>query len=183
MTAARAAELRPCVLESVRVEISAQDYTEVFLSMGKTYVQAMEGLDTLLGSGVRVIISDSASGQKLTELQRWLWGTEGKALSVAESNEHPAQLKLIAGEVALRGRRVEMTTEQARSELRFHLDQGDSVAFQLRDWYLDIDGRRVSPKWAASQLFGVPVREFSADEARRALRALGLNCHRVQADT
>ena len=183
MTAARAAELRPSVLESVRAEMCAQDYTEVFLSMGKTYVQALDGLYRLLGSSVRVTLSDSASGQKLTELQRWLWGTEGKTLSVAGSNEHPAQVKLIAEEVVLRGRRVQMTTEQAITELRSHLDRGDPAAFQVRDWYLDIDGRRVSPKWAASRLFGVAVREFSADEARRALRALGLDCHRARADT
>jgi len=183
MTAARAVELRPSVLDVVRSQICPQSYAEVFLSMGKTYVQAMEGLDTLLGSGVRMTLSDSASGQKLTELQRWLWGTKGRALSVAESNEHPAQLKLIAEEVVLRGRRVQMTTEQAMTEMQSHLDWGDPAAFQVRDWYLHIDGRRVSPKWAASRLFGVPVREFSADEARRALRALGLDCHRVQADT
>ena len=42
MTAARAAELRPSVLEAVRVQICPQSYTEVFLSMGKAYVQAME---------------------------------------------------------------------------------------------------------------------------------------------
>ncbi len=183
MNAARAAELRPSVLEAVRAQICPQNYTEVFLSMGKTYVQAMEGVDALLGDGIRVIISDSASGQKLTELQRWLWGVESQPTRITHNNEPPAQLKLIAEEVVLRGRHVQMTTEQAITELQSHLDQGDPVAFQLRDWYLDIVGRRVSPKWAASRLFGAPVREFSADEARRALKALGLDCHRVQADT
>jgi hypothetical protein len=182
MTAARAAELRPCVQEAVRVQVCPQKYAEVFLSMGKTYLQAMEGLDTLLGDGVRVIISDSASGQKLTDLQRWLWGTEVQPRRDSESEKRPVQPKLIAEEAVLRGRHVQMTTERAITELRPHLDRGDSVAFQVRDWYLDIDGWKVSPKWAASRLFDVPVREFSADEARRALRALGLSCHRVQED-
>ena len=183
MTAARAAELRPSVREAVHVQVCPQKYAEVFLSMGKTYLQAMEGLDTLLGDGVRVIISDSASGQKLTELQHWLWSTETQFTRVAGSNEHPAQPKLFAEEVVLRGRRIQMITEQAITGLRSHLDQEDLAAFQVRDWYLDVDGRKVSPKWAASKLFEVPVQEFSADEARRALRALGLNCYRTQADT
>lgn len=183
MTAARAAELRPAVLDAVRGQICPQNYAEVFLSMGKTYLQALDGIRGLLGDNVRLIFSDSASGRKLTELQRWLWGAKAQPTRVTHSDEPPAQPKLIPDETVLRGRRVRMTTEQAVAELRSRLDQGDAAAFQLRDWYLDLDGRRISPKWAASQLFQVPVREFSADEARRALRALGIDCHRVQATT
>lgn len=180
MTASRAAELRPSVLQAVRAQICPQNYAEVFLSMGKTYVKAMEGLEALLGNSTRVIISDSASGRKLTELQHWLWGAKAQRTGVTHSDETPAQPKLISEEVVLRGHRVRMTTAQAMAELRSRLDQGDATALQLRDWYLEIDSRRVSPKWAASRLFQVPVREFSADEARRVLRALGLDCHRAQ---
>lgn len=179
MNAARAAELRPSIVQAICARVSPQNYTEVFLSMGRIYVQAMEGLQSLLGDGVRLIISYSASGQKLNELRRWLWGAAGQPNRVTRDAEPPAQPKLIAEEVVLRGRRARMTTEQAIMEVRAHLDQGDPAAVSVRDWYLSIDGRRVGPKWAASRLFNVPVREFSADEARRALKALGLDCYRA----
>jgi hypothetical protein len=52
-----------------------------------------------------------------------------------------------------------------------------SAAYQVRSWYVDINGERISPKWAAQYLFDVPVNQFSADEARRVLRRLGLNCY------
>lgn len=182
MTTARAAELRPSVLQAAQADICPRYYAEVFLSMGKTYLEALKGLEVLLGDDVQVIVSDSASGQKLTELQRWLWRAEGQPPRITENDEPPAQPKLIAEEVVLRGRRVQITTAQAAKELYVHLDQRDPAAVYVRDWYLDVDGRRISPKWAASRLFNVPVREFSADEARRALRALGLDCYRVQAD-
>jgi len=69
-----------------------------------------------------------------------------------------------------------MTTAEAIALLKEGIQQNDA-ARAIRDWYLDVEGARVSPKWAAKHLFKVSVRNFSADEARRALHALGLNCY------
>jgi hypothetical protein len=59
MTPARVAELRPEVLSRLR-EILSQGYAEVFLSLGRSYLQAVNGFEALVPDGTRAAVSRAA---------------------------------------------------------------------------------------------------------------------------
>jgi hypothetical protein len=176
MTASRAAELRIEVMAAVRQSIIPPQYGEIFLSMGQDYLQAIKGFEKELAPETKLIISGGSAGRKLTELKAWLWGEEavqerlGKAIPVLPKEDPQT--------VVLRGRTVSLTTEQALARLQKGMDEEPEAARSINTWYLTISGMKISPKWAAGYVFGVPVCEFAADEARRALRRLGINAYR-----
>jgi hypothetical protein len=179
MTASRAKELRPHVMDVVQHEISPQGYSEVFLSMSQLYLKAIDGIGCLLDSETKVIASNRTTGQSLTDLKKWLWRSSGSAETESAAPAPIVQPKAAPQTVILRGRQVKMSTAQTISQLKQGMDQNWDVAHKIQAWYLDLERERVSPKWAAQYLFDVPVNEFSADEARRVLRRLGLNCYKI----
>ncbi len=178
MTASRAEELHQQVMDAVQKEIGPRNYSEVFLSMSRLYLKAIEGIDRLLDSKTKVITSNRTTGQSLTDLKKWLWRSDGSAEAAPAAPAPVVQPKAAPQTVILRGQQVEMSTAQTISQLKQGMSQNWDVAHKIRAWYLDLEGDRVSPKWAAQYLFDVPVNEFSADEARRVLRGLGLNCYK-----
>ena len=192
MTASRADELRPQVLNTTRDRISPQGYSEIFLSMSKTYSRALAGINDLVHDDTKVVLSSEPSGRQLTKLKQWLWGLEepppaqefawsdnGFADSESADSVPLVQRKTIPRTVVLRDHQMRMTAAEAISRLKQGMCEDPDTARKIRSWYLSIEGERISPKWAAQYLFGVPVSRFSADEARRALRGLGLNCDKV----
>ena len=66
MTPTRAAELRPDVLSRLR-RILSQGYTEVFLSLSRSYLQAVNGFETLVPIGAHVMVSQAAAGRRLNQ--------------------------------------------------------------------------------------------------------------------
>lgn len=176
MTPARAAELHADVLSKTQQAIVPAGYAEIFLAMGQTYLLALEGLPAILDGETQILVSRGSAGEKLTELRNWLWEinpaiTPGKELAVTPNAERVTAV--------LRGRILSLTTAEATDRLEAGLFAAPSSARKVHGWYVDVAGERISPKWAAQHLFGVPVGEFSADEARRVLRRLGLNCYQA----
>lgn len=47
-------------------------------------------------------------------------------------------------------------------------------AKRFRNWYLTVDGERLSVKWVVSLVTGIPTQRFKTGQARRQLRNLGL---------
>lgn len=176
MTPARAAELHTAVLHKVEQEIAPIGYAEIFLAMGQIYLLALDGLDNVLGVDTKVITARSSAGTKLTELRNWLWEVSPAAPRVEEQVVMPNEGRVTA---VLRGRALSLTTAEAEERLRSSLFTAPDSARQVRGWYVVIGGEKASPKWAAHHLFDMPVSDFSADEARRVLRKLGLNCYRT----
>lgn len=176
MTPARALELRADVLRRVQEEIVPVAYEEIFLSMGRTYLLALEGLSAMLDSKTSLIVSRGSAGRKLTELRNWLWGIDS---SISQGEEQAVSPNMERVTAVLRGRTLSLTTFEVETHLQSALLAAPDSAQQIRGWYANVCGAKVGPKWAAHQLFGVPVGEFSADEARRVLRRLGLNCCRI----
>ncbi|MBK8989768.1 MAG: hypothetical protein IPM39_27530 [Chloroflexi bacterium] len=176
MTPARAAELHTAVLHKVEQEIAPVGYAEIFLAMGQTYLLALDGLDNVLGVDTKVITARSSAGTKLTELRNWLWEISPTIPRVEEQVVMPNVGRVTA---VLRGRTLSLTTAEAEEHLSSSLFTAPDSARQVRGWYVVIGGEKASPKWAAHHLFDVPVSDFSADEARRVLRKLGLNCYRT----
>jgi hypothetical protein len=177
MTPIRANELHAEVLSKIKRVIVPVGYTEIFLAMGQTYLLALDGMPGILGERTKLIISRGPAGEKLTELRNWLWGISPDAPSL--SVERAAILNVERETVVLRGHTISLTTTETEERLQSGLSAAPDSARQVRDWYVIVGGEKASPKWAAQYLFGVPVSEFSADEARRVLRKLGFNCYRA----
>jgi hypothetical protein len=176
MTKERATIMRDQVLDQVQEGILPQHYDEIFLSMGISYLQALAGLEEIVEGHTSVIASSGASGKKLTALRNWLWGeelppTKSQQLELVSPN-------LVPQTVVLRGSAVMMNTEEAIHLLKSGIHNDSENAHDVRGWYVDVTGAKISPKWAAKTIFQMPVSQFSADEARRVLRRLGLNCYK-----
>lgn len=170
MTTARAAELRPEVSKRLR-EILGQYYDEVFISLSQAYLEAVDDLDTMGADGTQMTVSQTTMGQRLTELKRWLYRLPEEDRSKAR----PAPA--VTGQAVLRGQRIEATKDQVLNLARRALVDGLGRPHNYRTWYALVDGEKVSTKWLASLLSGLPVSEFQASEARRVLRQLGVEVH------
>jgi hypothetical protein len=169
MTPTRAAELRSKVLGRLQ-EILSQGYGEVFLSLGRSYLQAVNGFEALVPDGTRVTVSRDAAGRRLTELKRWLYCLPKGALAA----ERPRRRVRVTGRSTLRGQRIEATSDQVLTLARRALQEGRGNPHNFRDWYALMDGAKVSTKWLVSLLSGLDVSEFQASEARRVLGQLGV---------
>lgn len=175
MTDQRAVEISDKVMEKIQRDLLSKNYDEIFLSMGRAYLRALNGLNELVNGHTEVIISDGTAGRKLTALRNWLWGKELPPTKPEEPEFVKA--KTTPQMAVLRGHTVTLTTAETIERLQEGIAQEQDSARQVRSWYVDINKEKISPKWAAQYLFGVSVNRFSADEARRVLRRLGLNCY------
>jgi hypothetical protein len=176
MTRKRALGFREPVREKLQRHLAFRKYDEIFLSMGQTYLKAMDGIEGLFDEDTKIIISAATSGKKLTELKSWLWDEPLTAAS-RTAETMVVTPKMEPQTVTLRGKTITLTTNEAVAWLRAHITRQPTAARQVRSWYIVLDDEQISPKWAAQQLFALPVSQFSADEGRRALRQLGLNCY------
>jgi hypothetical protein len=174
MTKKRAIEMRDSVLATAQSHLLPQGYSQILLSMGQTYLQAISGLENLVDEFSEIIVSHGAAGNKLTQLRNWLWGMNPSPAKRQEPGL--AVAKTTPQTAVLRGHTVTLTTDETIERLRDGVSLDEMVARQIHHWYVDLNGEKISPKWAAQYLFGVPVNQFSADEARRVLKKLGLNC-------
>ncbi|MBN1812815.1 MAG: hypothetical protein JXA14_13350 [Anaerolineae bacterium] len=169
MTQARADELRPRVLAQMQ-ELLNQGYIEVFFSLGRSYLQALNGFEDWVPNGTRVIVSQATVGRRLTELKRWLYRLPAGTLAA----EQPKRQVRITGRAILKGQQIEATPEDVLALARRARAEGRGDPHNFHDWYALVDGERVSPKWLVSLLSGLAVSEFQASEARRVLGQLGV---------
>lgn len=181
MTPDRADELRPQVHAAVSEHVRPQNYSELLISMSKVYRSALAGIENDLGPDTKVVVSDGSTGQKLTKLKAWLWGAEPEVASTPTQRRPGTAVKprSTPQDVTLRGQTIRLTTDEALSILQSALHQNWDAAHSIRNWFVDVASERLSPKWAASHLFDLPVSKFSADEARRVLALLGMECHQL----
>lgn len=77
MTSERARELRPEVRADLEVVCPRGHYNEVFLMLGKDYLEAIGPLDVF--GGARVVVPEGGIGEKLGALKRWLESVKGVA--------------------------------------------------------------------------------------------------------
>ena len=69
MTAERADELRPYVQESLRKVIECQQYQQVFMNLGKTYMLTLGGFDW---GSTSTLEATGGIGQKNSQMKAWL---------------------------------------------------------------------------------------------------------------
>ncbi len=172
MTPQRAAELHNEML-AVFANLIRTGYTGLCLSMSTKYLIALEGWSGLIPLGVSVMVADGPQGVKLAQLKGWLWGETAK--------EPERKLKAIEprGIARLRGVELRLMPAQVFEQARAALAEDGTGANCFREWYVEVDGQRVAPKWLVRVLTGLPVSAFTTGEARRVLYQLGLHVRQV----
>jgi hypothetical protein len=110
-------------------------------------------------------------GEKSKLLKNWLYKNN------KNENAIKKEVKL-RGEAVLCGAKIKMEVSQIIETANKFLDSEFAKSQNFRDWYLNIGEVKVSPKWLASKISGVPVSKFTSGEARRTLAQLGLKSQR-----
>lgn len=176
MSMERAAILRPQVLEIFR-QIVTPTYHQLCLGISQRYLQALKSWEVFVPAGVKVTITDGTMGEKLGQLRSWL---EGRTW-IPPSSHRPDRISAPEnprGEVVLSGVPICMSREEVFAIARTALQTDAAGANRFRDWYVQIDDRRVSAKWLVSLISGLPTSAFDAGNARRALLTLGVDVER-----
>lgn len=171
LTPKTAEALRPKVLSQINSLLQRSSYTRLLLSMGKDYLHAIEGYQSLLPPSLEVIVAHGSQGRKLSLLHDWLYG-EAPATLTAQPLENEPRTAVI------RGVKLTMTWGAVLSAAREKLKVDSEGAERYQSWYIEVDDRRVAPKWLVSQLTGLPVSAFGSSEARRVLAQLGVEVRR-----
>ena len=68
----QACKLNPVVLDQLQRLLESRQYTEILISVGKDYLQALSGYEHLLPPKVKVVVSAGGLGRKQTALHDWL---------------------------------------------------------------------------------------------------------------
>lgn len=172
MTSRRAVELQPHVLKEFKNIVKDNQYAKLLISLGKDYLRALIGYELLLPANLSVTISTGSQGRKQAELHDWLYGVPPMSPCTPPITTQP-------NNVRIRGVEITLTAEQALEIARQALAEGRGDPNRYHSWYVQMDDRRVAPKWLVSQLAGLPVSAFVTDEARRVLAQLGIEVFRA----
>lgn len=169
MAPQRVKELQqPTLGELKQISISKQ-YRELFISLGKDYLQVLNGYESLIPANLDVIVSSGSIGYKLGELRNWLY--EG-------ASEPPDNQTKVAqrGKAYLRGVEITYTPKQVMdiASAAFATEQ-NIPKYQM--WYVRVEDQQVPLKWLVSQLTSLPVSAFHTNEAKRVLQQLGIEVY------
>ena len=180
MTPRRAAALRADTLSELQQIVEQTRPTRLFISLGRDYLAAIEGFEARLPPFVQVTVSREPAGKQLTALRAWLYEEPPPTARRREGGVRQPDLPPTARRsVRIRGQTLSLSLHEALDQARQALAEGRGNPERYRTWYALVDGRKVNTKWWVSQLSGLPVSAFAADEARRVLRGLGIEVYRV----
>jgi len=172
MTSRRANELHNSVLAAF-TNLILTGYTHLCLAMSSKYLMALEGWEVQVPSEVTVTVTVGPQGLKLAQLKHWLWHNE------AVAHIPKRQMAKPSGMARLRGVELRLTPVQVLESVQTALVDDRTNANRLREWFVELNGHHVAPKWLVSVLTGLPVNTFAASEARRVLCQLGLRVRRI----
>ena len=169
VTMQRVEELQPPTLATLKQILTERQHDELFISLGKDYLRVLDGYESLIPANLKVIISTGVMGRKQAELHNWL---HGGSLVVPDN-----QTKFVQQDKAyLRGVEIVLTPKQVMEKARLALaDERNIPKYQV--WYVQVDGKKVPPKWLVSKLTGLPVNAFHTNEAKRVLQQLGIKIY------
>lgn len=171
MTAERARELREQIADAMsRLSVGSR-YQSTFVCASKTYRSALATSSIASLAMEQPRFATGSQGMQLAQLKAWLY-QGAPASSIQCHVVHSDGFRLRAYDYFV-------TYEQAISVARQALANGEREALRTTEWYVEVDGRRVAPKWLVSQLTGLPVSAFHSQEARRVLGELGCEVRQV----
>ena len=162
----RIKKLQEPTLTKLENLLSENQYIESFLSMGKNYLQVLDGYNALTSVNHNVIVSEGSMGCKLAELRHWLYQGES---SFYDNLTKPVGL----GKASLRGIEITLTPEQVIEIINDALTVETEIP-KYNIWYVQIKDKKVPPKWIVSQLTGLPLSDFHTNDARRVLQQIGI---------
>lgn len=168
MTFHIAAQLREAVSATFTSVLRTEEPDELFISLGNTYLFAIEGYKDLVPYKLEVTVSEGSLGRRQTQLHDWLYGLELQPKNIAYK-----------GQAKIRGVIVKHTREQVLNVARDGLACGQGEPTRFQSWFVPVGEHRVSPKWLVGQLSGLPVSAFVTTEALRVLAQLGVKVCRV----
>lgn len=166
VTSQRIKELQELVLPELKQILLDRQYRELFISMGKDYLEALSGYEPLIPPNLRVTISTGGMGRKQAELRNWL---HGEPLLPLDNQTKPFK----PGKACLRGIEITLTPKQIMDIARLELTAERTIP-KYHVLYVPVGSQKVPPKWLVSQLTGLPVNAFHTDEARQVLQQLGI---------
>ena len=175
MTKQRAQELSSRVLSGLARLFEGRSYRETYLCVGREYLSCLSDFERVVPQCTKVNVAKGTLGERQYRLRQWLNKGQG---SVDDSMKQ-SDLATGTGPVRLKGIEVTLTAEAAIARGRSALEGNRGWPDNFRTWYVDIDGKRVAPKWLASQLTHLPVGDFGSSEARRFLGKLGVEVRSI----
>jgi len=144
-----------------------------FINLGNPYQSAFcEGTDYIESVSTNVKFASGSSGKRLAEMYDWLYG-EDSPLRNSKSLNRKSKI------IYFRGKKINLTQAEIIKIARQNLKNADKSAFAFQSWFVEIDEKRVSPKWLVSKLTGLPVSSFHSDESRKLLHNSGVNVIRL----
>ena len=174
MTLERANELAPHTLLKFVDLLTKENYRYVHLSLGINYMRCLPGYESVLPQDTEVTISKGSMGERQYLLKHWLYQR-----NQPECNETTIDSSSIQGSAIIRGVKVSLSPNEIISLARTSLESNLGSPENFRTWYVDLDGKRVAPKWLVSQLIGLEVKSFHSGEARRFLNNLGIRVRSI----
>lgn len=172
MTADRAEQLHGEVVSRLSEVVEKQTFESLFVNLGRDYLPALRGFETALSPRIIVTLASGSQGRRLSQLRSWLY--QGNTLAHDPRPQIPKD-----GVARIRGVEIRLTREQvfAAAKEALALDSGHDSLYQT--WYVEVDDRRVGPKWLVSALTGMHRNEFVTTEAIRVLRQLGIPVYSI----
>ena len=174
MTLKRADELAPHTLPRLIDLFTEREYQDVHLSMGANYLRCIHGYEDVIPHIVNVAVSYGSMGKRQYLLKSWLYN--GKA---HEDSETGPELSSNPRAAVIRGVTIDLSADEVITIGRSALESKIGSPENFRTWYVDLDGKRIAPKWLVSQLTGLQVSSFHSGEARRLLNTLGIKVHSI----
>lgn len=170
MTKTRSQELQAPVRAKLQQILQERSYSSVLFCLSQNYLQVLGDRESLQKEDFKIQIATGTLGRKLSVLYKWLYGRVPEHLHSSPTVTHLGKATLKEIEVALTEAEVMEIARQA-------LVQGKGKPDNYQTWYVLVGDRRVSPKWLASQLTGLPVSAFHSQAARRMLQQLGIQIY------
>jgi hypothetical protein len=165
MTKGRAQTLCLQTLKKFKTIIEQGSYDELFFNLGQSYLEVLSGYENLIPSRMKVFVAQGSVGRRQGELRDWLY--KYGLLQAPSAAIHQ-------GEARLRGIEITLSRDEVLALARKKLNDNHQGAGNYQVWYVQVDEKRVAPKWLVSQLTGLPVSSFHSGEARRMLQQLGV---------
>ena len=172
MTRLQSQRIHEQVIRSLNATLKENSYSNLLLCLGRDYLQAIDGYENFLSQHTVVQLAEGGIGRKLSILHDWLYGEKSKFLR--RQNLAPFQNK-----VKIRGIEINTDCDTILNLARKALCSNERGLDRYQSWCVNVDGQRVSPKWLVSKITGLPVRDFTTDQARRVLAQLGVEVIRI----
>ena len=169
MTPMQAEKLAPQVLSKVSHLLKNNKYCELHLCMGRQYLSCLYGYGTALPHDTEVSISEGSMGKRQYLLKQWLYNQD-----MPKGEETTTTAPSIRQAATIRGVMISLSADDILAKGRNSLERNAGDPENFRAWYVELDGRRVAPKWLVSQITGLPVSSFHSNEAMRLLVRLGV---------